>query len=204
MIHFLKLRTGCISRSVTDFPRYYCYPISSERFLAFRITNRTYVTGPEPNKGEGPCGDEARRSAEEPEAPSEAPKHIRAVMRSDSSDFNHGYPSRARSDYFPSHYFTGGEGPMHSSLLQHDCQSNRRTNQYTCAYSSFINTVARMKVDEGLSVGYGVTARNTRANLEEPRSSTACPGTGEHPRRGERYTRARRRIPSCRWQALPC
>ena len=37
------------------------------------ITNRTYVTGPEPNQGEGPCGDEARRSAEEPEAPSEAP-----------------------------------------------------------------------------------------------------------------------------------
>ena len=47
-----------------------------------RITNRTYVTGPEANGAEGPCGDEARRSAEEPEAPSEAPKHIRAVMRS--------------------------------------------------------------------------------------------------------------------------
>ena len=41
--------------------------------MALRITNRTYVTGPEPNQGEGPCGDEARRSAEEPEATSEAP-----------------------------------------------------------------------------------------------------------------------------------
>ena len=29
----------------------------------WRITNRTYVTGPEPNQGEGPCGDEARRGA---------------------------------------------------------------------------------------------------------------------------------------------
>jgi hypothetical protein len=38
-----------------------------------RITYGTYVTGPEPNRGEGPCGDEARRSAEEPEAPSKAP-----------------------------------------------------------------------------------------------------------------------------------
>ena len=78
--------------------------------MAFRITFRTYVTGPEPNQGEGPCGDEARRSAEEPEAPSEAPKHIRAVMRSDSSELNERYPKRARSDYYPAHLFTGGEG----------------------------------------------------------------------------------------------
>ena len=41
--------------------------------MVFRITYGTYVTGPEPNQGEGPCGDEARRSAEEPEAPSKAP-----------------------------------------------------------------------------------------------------------------------------------
>ena len=41
--------------------------------MAFRITYGAYVTGPEPNQGEGPCGDEARRSAEEPEAPSKAP-----------------------------------------------------------------------------------------------------------------------------------
>jgi hypothetical protein len=37
---------------------------------------------PSQTKARGRCGDEARRSAEEPEAPSEAPKHIRAVMRS--------------------------------------------------------------------------------------------------------------------------
>ena len=72
------------------------------------------MTGPEPNQGEGPCGDEARRSAEEPEAPSEAPKHIRAVMRSDSSELNERYPKRARSDYYPAHLFTGGEGSGHS------------------------------------------------------------------------------------------
>jgi hypothetical protein len=59
---------------------------SKSQIVQLPITNRTYVTGPEPNGGEGPCGDEARRSAEEPEAPSEAPKHIRAVMRSTISD----------------------------------------------------------------------------------------------------------------------
>jgi hypothetical protein len=35
---------------------------------------------PSLTKARGRCGDEARRSAEEPEAPSEAPMHIRAVM----------------------------------------------------------------------------------------------------------------------------
>ena len=39
----------------------------------WRITYCSYVTGPEANGAEGPCGDEARRSAEEPEAPSKAP-----------------------------------------------------------------------------------------------------------------------------------
>ncbi len=67
------------------------------------------MTGPEANGAEGPCGDEARRSAEEPEAPSEAPKHIRAVMRSDSSESDERYPKRARSDYYLAHLFTGGE-----------------------------------------------------------------------------------------------
>jgi len=37
---------------------------------------------PSLTEARGRCGDEARRSAEEPEAPSEAPMHIRAVMRS--------------------------------------------------------------------------------------------------------------------------
>jgi hypothetical protein len=37
---------------------------------------------PSLTKARGRCGDEARRSAEEPEAPSEAPMHIRAVIRS--------------------------------------------------------------------------------------------------------------------------
>jgi hypothetical protein len=45
-----------------------------------RITYRAYVTSPEANKDEGLCGEAARRSAAEPEAPSEAPMHISAVM----------------------------------------------------------------------------------------------------------------------------
>ena len=48
-----------------------------------RITCCAYVTSPEANKDEGLCGGAARRSAAQPEAPSEAPMHIRAVMRSD-------------------------------------------------------------------------------------------------------------------------
>ncbi len=70
-----------------------CFPGKSAQL---RITNRTYVTGPEANGAEGPCGDEARRSAEEPEAPSEAPKHIRAVMRSAISDL---LPCPPRREY---------------------------------------------------------------------------------------------------------
>ncbi len=62
-----------------------CYYTIEVSMAQLRITYRTYVTGPEANGAEGPCGDEARRSAEEPEAPSEAPKHIRAVMCSASS-----------------------------------------------------------------------------------------------------------------------
>ena len=99
--------------------------VSKSELAQLHITNRTYVTGPEPNQGEGPCGDEARRSAEEPEAPSEAPKHIRAVMRSDSSDLDERYPERARSDYYPAHLFTGGQGAGPSIELQHGCQRNR-------------------------------------------------------------------------------
>ena len=38
---------------------------------------------PSLTEARGRCGDEARRSAEEPEAPSEAPMHIRAVIRID-------------------------------------------------------------------------------------------------------------------------
>ena len=177
--------------------------LTPEAKMAFRITYRTYVTGPEANGAEGPCGDEARRSAEEPEAPSEAPKHIRAVMRSASSELNERYPKRARSDYYPSHSFTGGEGSMHSILLQHGCQMNRRTKQQTCAYSSFINAVARMDVDESLSVGDGVTAKGTRADQEEPRSSIALLGADEQPCGRKRYTRPRRRSLSCRHQAPP-
>jgi hypothetical protein len=48
--------------------------------MAFCITYRAYVTSPEANKDEGLCGEAARRSAAQPEAPSEAPMHIRAVM----------------------------------------------------------------------------------------------------------------------------
>jgi hypothetical protein len=44
------------------------------------ITCRAYVTSPEANKDEGLCGGAARRSAAQPEAPSEAPMHIRAVI----------------------------------------------------------------------------------------------------------------------------
>ena len=51
--------------------------------MAFCITCCAYVTSPEANGAEGLCGEAARRSAAEPEAPSEAPMHIRAVMRSD-------------------------------------------------------------------------------------------------------------------------
>ena len=46
----------------------------------WHITYRAYVTSPEANRAEGLCGGAARRSAAEPEAPSEAPMHIRAVM----------------------------------------------------------------------------------------------------------------------------
>ena len=48
---------------------------------AWHITYRAYVTSPEANKAEGPCGGAARRSAAKPEAPSEAPMRLRAVMR---------------------------------------------------------------------------------------------------------------------------
>jgi hypothetical protein len=47
-----------------------------------RITSCTYVTSPEAEGAEGPCGGAARRSAAEPGAPSEAPMHIRAVIAS--------------------------------------------------------------------------------------------------------------------------
>ena len=40
------------------------------------------MTSPEANKDEGLCGEAARRSAAKPEAPSEAPMHIRAVIGS--------------------------------------------------------------------------------------------------------------------------
>jgi hypothetical protein len=40
----------------------------------------------------------------------------------------------------------------------------------------YINAVARMEVDEGLSVGNFLTDIGTRANQEEPRSSIAPPG----------------------------
>jgi len=61
----------------------------------------------------------------------------------------------------------------------------------------YINAVARMEVDEGLSVGNFLTDIGTRANQEEPRSSIARLGADEHPRCGERYVRPRRRTPSC-------
>ena len=50
--------------------------------MAFLITYRAYVTSPEANRAEGLCGGAARSSAAEPEPPSEAAMHIRAVMRS--------------------------------------------------------------------------------------------------------------------------
>jgi hypothetical protein len=82
--------------------------LTPEAKMALRITFCTYVTGPEANGAEGPCGDEARRSAEEPEAPSEAPMHIRAVMRSAISDlFPRNPPTRA---FVPEKIFvTAGE-----------------------------------------------------------------------------------------------
>jgi hypothetical protein len=46
------------------------------------ITCRAYVTSPEDNRAEGLCGAAARCSAVQPEAPSEAPMHMRAVIRS--------------------------------------------------------------------------------------------------------------------------
>jgi hypothetical protein len=45
----------------------------------------------------------------------------------------------------------------------------------------YINAVARMEVDEGLSVGNFLADIGTRANQEEPRSSIAPLGTDEHP-----------------------
>jgi hypothetical protein len=48
------------------------------------ITCSTYVTGPEPNQGEGPCGGAARRSAAEPEAPAsgaDAPTRCYVTLR---------------------------------------------------------------------------------------------------------------------------
>jgi hypothetical protein len=50
-------------------------------FTLFRITFRTYVTWPAADQGEGQCGGAVHRSAAEPEAPSEAQMHIRAVMQ---------------------------------------------------------------------------------------------------------------------------
>ncbi len=63
--------------------------------------------------------------------------------------------------------------------------------------ASYINAVARMEVDEGLSVGNFLTDIGTRSNQEEPRSSIARLWADEHPRCGERYVRLRRRTPSC-------
>jgi hypothetical protein len=54
----------------------------NNHFAQLRITYRAYVTSPEANRAEGLCGGAARRSAAQPEAPSEAPMHIHAVMRS--------------------------------------------------------------------------------------------------------------------------
>ena len=60
----------------------------------------------------------------------------------------------------------------------------------------YINAVARMEVDEGLSVGNFLADIGTRANQEEPRSSIARLRADEHTRRGEMYARLRRRTPS--------
>ena len=44
----------------------------------------------------------------------------------------------------------------------------------------YINAVARMEVDEGLSVGYFLTDIDARSKQEEPRSSIARLGADEH------------------------
>ena len=53
---------------------------SQIKYSQLRITCRAYVTSPEANRAEGLCGGAARRSAAQPEAPSQAPTHIRAVI----------------------------------------------------------------------------------------------------------------------------
>ncbi len=55
----------------------------------------------------------------------------------------------------------------------------------------------RVAVDGGFSVGNCLLNTRTRANQEEPRSSIARLSADEHSRRGERYSRWRRRTPSC-------
>jgi len=64
--------------------RNFLYPDPPESIsaIAFLITYRAYVTSPEADRAEGLCGVAARCSAAEPEAPSEAPMHIRAVIGS--------------------------------------------------------------------------------------------------------------------------
>ena len=52
------------------------------QFAQLRITYRAYVTSPKANRAEGLCGEAARRSAAQPEAPSQEPMRLRAVMGS--------------------------------------------------------------------------------------------------------------------------
>ena len=71
---------NCRDRSRATRNFLYPDPPESISAMAFLITYRAYVTSSEANRAEGLCGGAARRSAAEPEAPSEAPMHIRAVI----------------------------------------------------------------------------------------------------------------------------
>ena len=55
-------------------------PMSSDCTGLAHNVSHVCDAAPSPTRARGRCGDEARRSAEEPEAPSEAPMHIRAVI----------------------------------------------------------------------------------------------------------------------------
>jgi hypothetical protein len=66
--------TDVLSESVT-------YVLGTFSAITHNVSHVCDVA-PSPTRARGRCGDEARRSAEEPEAPSEAPMHIRAVMGS--------------------------------------------------------------------------------------------------------------------------
>ncbi len=79
MIYFLKLRTECISRSVADVARQYCY-LSPRNALGISHNGGAYVTWPRGRRGRGAMwrsGATQRRGAR---AARRAAMHIRAVI----------------------------------------------------------------------------------------------------------------------------